>query len=103
MHTPAPWTVRYGANGAAVAIDGPDFERDKPGTTNPVRSGGISLPACELGKGNARLMAAAPEMLEALQLWVEAMRIIDAEEDGSAALELAELKSKAAIQKALGQ
>jgi hypothetical protein len=38
-----------------------------PGETNPVRYNGIGMPNSEKGHANARLIAAAPELLEALR------------------------------------
>lgn len=54
MHTPGPWAIgKY------------DEVVDSSGNT--IRVHGMTLTSGELAKANARLIAAAPELLEALQ------------------------------------
>ena len=69
-HTPGPWIVINAKNGLPYqicAIHGRDTE---PGVVGKgiLRWGSISLPSSGEGKANARLIAAAPEMLEALKV-----------------------------------
>lgn len=63
-HTPGPWRVEYSTrNGAALRIEADD---DRPGGLGSVvRQNGIGMPACDVGKANARLIAAAPDLLAA--------------------------------------
>jgi hypothetical protein len=61
-HTPGPWkelTDRQGYTRSITGVHGPE-------TVNVINWNGISRPATENGKANARLIAAAPELLEAL-------------------------------------
>ena len=64
-HTPGPWVVVVSSRGTAMAIAATAVAKI-PGETNPVRYNGIGMPNSAKGHANARLIAAAPELLEAL-------------------------------------
>lgn len=65
-HTPGPWVVIFSKkNGAALRIEAPN-DRDVAGAAgNVVRQNGIGIPACKIGRANARLIAAAPDFYHA--------------------------------------
>ena len=65
-HTPGPWLVVVSSRGTAMAIAATAVAKI-PGETNPVRYNGIGMPNSAKGHANARLIAAAPELLEALE------------------------------------
>lgn len=65
-HTPGPWFVSYTSNGHPYQIDAPNGRRRAGGIASVTRWGGISFPSSAEGKANARLIAAAPALLEAL-------------------------------------
>jgi hypothetical protein len=67
-HSQGPWRVVFSKkNGAALSIQSSEGW-DVPGAVCAVvRQNGIGMPACNIGKANARLIAAAPDMLAALQ------------------------------------
>jgi ABC-type nitrate/sulfonate/bicarbonate transport system substrate-binding protein len=67
-HTPGPWSVHSGDDYNGVRIDGPDgrsvahaHQRDP----HPTLGQGITQAEAEI---NARLIAAAPELLETMQM-----------------------------------
>lgn len=62
-HTPGPWEIRRSTKGYAYAIRAPNGKRVKDVT----RWAAISVPSLPEGEANARLIAAAPEMLTILQ------------------------------------
>ncbi len=61
-HTPAPWHLTENSDGLARGIHG----AHGPVLVNIVNWGGISRANSENGQANARLIAAAPDLLEAL-------------------------------------
>lgn len=64
-HTPGPWKVMYGKKypRAIVRVN----STNEPGGINSiVRWNGIGLPSSPEAVANARLIAAAPDLLEAL-------------------------------------
>jgi len=66
QHTPGPWKVVNDWNGRPVKITAPHADPHKPGgIVDITRDRAISLPSSGEGKANARLIAAAPELLEA--------------------------------------
>lgn len=66
-HTPGPWIVMHGDNGYPSGISAPG-DAGIPGAVGCiVRNGGIGLPSSDAGKANARLIAAAPDLLAALE------------------------------------
>ena len=93
--------VEYSSKGYPYAINAP-FEMGIPGAVgHVVRWRGIGFPTSEAAKANARLIAAAPDMLEALQavkpLMIPGMNWTD--ETG----ELIKRMVRTAILKATGQ
>jgi hypothetical protein len=68
-HTPGPWQVIYSRTGYPYQICATDETlRKMPGRIYDVtRWAAIGLPSSEEGLANARLMAAAPQMLAALE------------------------------------
>ena len=68
QHTPGPWVVVWSPKtGRPVGIDAPN-DADIPGAVGGVvRQNGIGMPGSALGCANARLIAAAPDMLAALR------------------------------------
>jgi hypothetical protein len=58
-HTPGPWTIRRASQGKPYQIEG--------ATRDITRWGGLSAPMSHEAEANARLIAAAPDLLEALQ------------------------------------
>jgi hypothetical protein len=66
-HTPGPWIVKWGSKGYARAVDAPGDADIQGAVGRIVRWNGLGMPASETGKANARLVAAAPDMLAALK------------------------------------
>ena len=64
--TPGPWTVYYTPDGRPHQIDALNGRKGPGGITSVTRWGGIMSPSSEEGKANARLIAAAPDLAEAL-------------------------------------
>ena len=92
-HTPGPWIAVH------CADDGGEFSMHAANGINVA----LSIGGTKSEAANARLIAAAPELLEALQAcmdFLEPMRF-DRPSDDARALELDEL-SRAAIAKATG-
>lgn len=105
-HTPGPWVVVVNSRGAAVAIDAPSVA-NIPGKTNPVRHNGIGSPHSAKGHANARLIAAAPDLLEAaaeLEGWISRVLVhtYTNRKPMPENLEVALEKIRAAIAKATG-
>ena len=73
-HTPGPWEVCHTAKGYPYQIIAPNSDNDAKGRVgkNVTRWGSISLPTSDEGKANARLIAAAPDLLAALEAVVHA-------------------------------
>jgi hypothetical protein len=68
-HTPGPWVVRRnGITGYPAAIEAINACNKTRGKVGPsvTRWNAITLPSSEEGQANANLIAAAPELLEAL-------------------------------------
>lgn len=73
-HSPAPWVVAYGASGYPRGINAPN-EMKIPGAVGCiVRWNGIGCPSSRTAQANAHLIAAAPDMLEALTRLVNMLR-----------------------------
>lgn len=64
-HTRGPWEVRFARNGYPYSIEAPNGNRGPGGITSVTRWGAISFPSSQEGLANARLIAAAPDLLEA--------------------------------------
>lgn len=73
--TPGPWIVRVaGPNNYPYAITAPHVPWDKKGAIRDItRWAAISMPSSAEGQANARLIAGAPEMAEALEQTAAAM------------------------------
>ena len=69
-HTPGPWVVLTNRAGYPYQIHAPNGDDKKPGAVGSyiTRWAAISLPSSEEGNANARLIAAAPDLLLALQM-----------------------------------
>lgn len=65
--TPGPWLVRCSAKGYPYQIEAPNGNRGPGGITCVTRWAAISFPTSTEGQANARLIAAAPNLLEALE------------------------------------
>jgi hypothetical protein len=67
--TPGPWVVRVaGKDNLPYGITAPDQPYDRKGGIRDItRWAAITLPSSKEGQANARLIAAAPEMAEALE------------------------------------
>jgi hypothetical protein len=94
QHTPGPWKVKAGTN-AVLAGRKQICSHVNAASALPVNM----LDDQEIAQANARLIAAAPELLEALQAALEALR-------GSAGFDEinnAKKQIKAAIDKATGE
>jgi len=99
QHTPGPWIVRYNGSGYPAAIDAPDADNRAPGKvgTSITRWNAITLPSSEEGQANARLIAASPTMLEALE------RIVNKFDEGRNVEGHCICDARAAIAKAKGE
>jgi hypothetical protein len=91
-HTAGPWTVRATLLGGAL---GYSFKVDMPNGTTLLQCGGH-----ENQEANARLIAAAPELLEALDYFHQFAELNDDGEDEKFTTMLK--KARAAIAKAKG-
>jgi len=93
QHTPGPWT----AIGPAVYF---------PAHTNPMETGGFDISNCPHSEANARLIATAPELLEALQEALAALADNVGMQDTYIDFDQvrnAKAKASASIAKAIGQ
>lgn len=68
-HTPGPWEVTFSSSGYPYQIRAINGDDKKPGAVGScvTRWASISLPSSGEGLANARLMAAAPDLLSAAQ------------------------------------
>ena len=78
--TPGPWSVRLSKSGYPYQIVAPRESDKAAGRVGSAitRWGSISLPSSEEGQANARLIAAAPDLLAALQ---DALEFAEDQED----------------------
>ena len=66
-HTPGPWVVDYSPKtGRPLGITAPGDEGIPGAVGCVVRRNGIGLPGSETAQANARLIAAAPDLLRIL-------------------------------------
>jgi hypothetical protein len=93
QHTPGPWVVTYNSGGYPAQIMAPNGDTGPGGITSVTRWNAISLPSSIQGFANARLIAAAPDLLEALE---------NLENDNGAIPQHAWALAQAAIAKATG-
>ena len=101
-HTPGPWQIRFARNGYPYQIDAPNGSEGAGGIRTVTRWGAISFPSSTEGLANARLIAAAPDLLEAAKTLVESHKEADPMAAGmmlACALHMAE----AAIARATGE
>lgn len=100
-HTPGPWLVVLSRkNGAALRIEAPDSRSIAGGVGSVIRQNGIGMPACAVGRANARLIAAAPDLLVELRNMIE---VYWGEGDGHGSPPTCIINARAAIAKATGQ
>lgn len=64
-HTKGPWEIQRATNGIPYRITSPNSDDKKPGSVGKhvTRWGCLMNPSSEEGEANARLIAAAPELL----------------------------------------
>lgn len=79
-HTPGPWIVRVaGPHHYPYAITAPNESPDRKGGIRDItRWGAISMPSSAEGRANARLIAEAPAMLDALRELIQATDALQA-------------------------
>ena len=75
-HTPGPWKLELGRDGAPRGLRGPAEVEHR----NIVNWNGFSSPTKPASMANARLIAAAPELLEALLLMIRLHELSDSPE-----------------------
>ena len=99
-HTPGPWVAQPTVDSTCHNIFGTSKNQEYHiGTLQ-----GGSRADVQIAKANARLIAAAPELLEALQYCLEAANAYEAKALYSGNLhEIVQEKARAAIAKARGQ
>ena len=66
-HTKGPWVIRRSLQGFPYQIDAPNGHKGPGGITSVTRWAAISFPSSPEGEANARLISAAPDLLEALE------------------------------------
>ncbi len=66
-HTPGPWKIVFASGRYPYQIDAPNGSKGPGGIRFITRWGAISMPSSAEGLANARLIAASPDLLEALQ------------------------------------
>lgn len=103
QHSPGPWRVRLGSKGQPVGIDAP-AEMHIPGAVGGiVRQNGIGLPSSRTALANAHLIAASPDLLEALRILMAATQFINFDRDRHTQFAEARDLASAAIAKAEGR
>lgn len=66
-HTPGPWNLELGRDGAPRGLKGPAEVEHR----NIVNWNGFASPTKQVSMANARLIAAAPDLLRALECLLE--------------------------------
>jgi hypothetical protein len=66
-HTPGPWEIRRSKSGYPYQIHAPNGIDGPGGIKDVTRWASIAMPSSPEGEANARLIAAAPSLLEALK------------------------------------
>ena len=76
--TPGPWIVRVaGPNNYPYAITAPDVPWGRAGAIRDItRWAAISMPSSAEGQANARLIAEAPAMAEAIERFIPALWLL---------------------------
>lgn len=82
-HTPGPWIITHSRSGYPYQIDAPNGSRGPGGITSVTRWGAISCPSSEEGLANARLIAAAPELLQVVDLLIQYDEHDETEQSGA--------------------
>lgn len=70
-HTPGPWQIRRSRSGYPYQIHAPNGSDEPSGIKDVTRWNSICVPSLPEGEANAQLIAAAPDLLEALKQAVE--------------------------------
>ena len=94
-HTPGPWRVRPGKNSDGEETLFIESDRESIATMDVVSVNGGPFVLPPRAWANARLIAAAPDLLAALILCERALEERDAEAEGHAAKEARYIISKA--------
>ena len=96
-HTPGPWKIGNGTKANIISLR----TYDTVARCEVEFGGSVSVP--ETITANARLIAAAPDLLEALTMFVEYLDADDQDDTAKGiAKDIAETKARAAIAKATG-
>ena len=101
-HTPGPW-LEFNANGSRI-LSSWRVRRDHPSAKSTICTLNNTLPATE-ELANARLIAAAPELLEACRLLMRAEPMQQGERNGAimGRISTAIDAARAALEKATGK
>ena len=75
-HTPGPWEIRRNKAGYPYSIHAPNGDSGPGGIQDITRWASIGFPSSSEGEANARLIAAAPMLLEALEEAVDDLKTI---------------------------
>lgn len=102
-HTPGPWAFSTSTNGWSYTIN--IFQADNATPTDGWSDVGYIIKTCEgeqqaIQHANARLIAAAPELLEALQAIVKSL--VDQDDEGMIEHAQQMIDARVAIAKATG-
>lgn len=99
-HTPGPWVILYNARGYPHQITAPNEDPTRlGGIVSVTRGASIGLPSSAEGRANARLIAAAPDLLAFAQEFLADY----GSEDGLASMKHYARKAHEAIAKATGE
>lgn len=72
-HTPGPWVILYNARGYPHQITAPNEDPTRlGGIVSVTRGASIGLPSSAEGRANARLIAAAPDLLAFIEEYRQA-------------------------------
>ena len=99
-HTPGPWSIDRTSERHGQRPYGISAGKRGPTPKKIVNWGGMSAPASQESEANARLIASAPDLLEALETLTSVLAAPSLDRD---AVEPAYRKAVAAIAKATGE